>query len=247
MDPNIAKIAQEMDGGETTPPSGHKDAVKSDKGSQLTKGIALDVLAIIRDELGRLGCRLKDYYIDFTAAGFDISNIDIDIKDPQRIVDAVKEAEPEVRHEWSKRPTRYAYMAANVEIARRIKEELGLDYRAFAGEETGKVLVSLAEPKEEQPLPADQEIPDMLPPEIAQSIEEPLEMDQSPDMGMEEPMELPPEVTGPTTMPSPEEADMIPGESELEDMPIEGGDEPTEPALSPEEEEEKLKRPGMEF
>jgi hypothetical protein len=243
-DQNIDKIARAMDG-EQEPPKGHRDAVKSDKGSQLSKGIALDVLTIIRDELGKLGCRLKDYYVDFTATGFDISHIDIDIKDPQRIVDAVKEAEPEVRHEWSKRPTRYAYMAANIEIARRIKEELGLEYRAFAGQETGKVLVSVAEPKEEQPLPPSQETPDMLPPEIAQSVEEPLEMDQTDDLGIEEPIELPPSITGePTQMPAKEDADMIPGEAEIEDMPIEGGEEPTKPE---EEEPEKPMRPGIEF
>ena len=275
--PDINRIAKEMEPEVPTekdqPDKGHKDAVKSDKDSQLSAGIALDVVGIIRDELAGLGCRLKDYYIDFTANGFDISNIDIYVKDPQRIIDAIKEAEPEVRHEFSKKQNRYAYMAANVEVARRVSDELGLDYRAFVGEKTGRILVSVSEPKEEKPLPPSQEMP-MLPPEIAASVEEPLSHDEGlgggDDMGLggggglggglggigggPEGLGL-----GPSE-PLGDEANPEGGEGEIEEMPIEGeaeaaeGEEglgPEEGLELPEEEDltkpEKPARPGMEF
>lgn len=123
------------------------------KGSKLNTATSLDVLKIVRDELSRLGCRLVDYHIGFTASGFDITKIKIKCDDPRMVMDALKEAEPEVRHEFSHSPTKYAYTAANVEIARRVQEELGLDYEAFGFEDSDAVNVSVAEPKEEKPLP----------------------------------------------------------------------------------------------
>ena len=123
------------------------------KGSMLNTATSLDVLKIVRDELSRLGCRLVDYHVSFTAAGFDITKIKIKCDNPQMVMDALKEAEPEVRHEFTHAPTRYAYTAANVEIARRVQDELGLDYEAFGFEESDAVNVSVSEPKEELPLP----------------------------------------------------------------------------------------------
>lgn len=123
------------------------------KGSKLNNEIALDALKIVRDELNRLGCQLVDYYISFTAAGFDITKIKIKCDDPSVVLNALKEAEPEVRHEFSHSPTKYAYTAANVEIARRIQDELGLDYEAMTFEDSDAINVSISEPKEEKPLP----------------------------------------------------------------------------------------------
>ena len=274
--PGIDRIAKEMEPevppAKAPPDKGHRDAVTGENDSQLSNGIALDVVSIIRDELGSLGCRLKDYYIDFTVDGFDISKIDIAVKDPQRIIDAIKEAEPEVRHEFSKKQNRYAYMAANVEIARRVNDELGLDYKAFVGEKTGKILVSVNEPKEEKPLPPSQEMP-MLPPEIAASVEEPLSHDEG--LGGGEEMDLgggggggglgggiggdldslglgPSEPMAPGEEGAEGEGG---GEAEIEEMPIEGegeeGLEPEEELGLPEEDDlltpEKPARPGMEF
>jgi hypothetical protein len=250
-DPGVARIAQAMDadnGGGKPPPGaeGHRDAVKTDKESQLSKGVALDIITIVRDELNKNGCRLKNYYVDFTASGFDIADIEIDVKDQQRVIDIVKEAEPEVRHEFSKNPTKYAYMAANIEIARRVKEELGLDYRAYAGQKTGKILVSVNEPKEEMPLPPSQE--PGLPAELIAGVEEPPAHDDSIEgYGPGDEMELPPGLGvgggGPDELESmglgPSEPKT--GEQEIEEMPVEKTEE--EKA----EEEKKRMRPGMEF
>lgn len=123
------------------------------KGSKLNTATSLDVLKIVRDELSRLGCRLVDYHIAFTASGFDITKIKIKCDDPRMVMDALKEAEPEVRHEFSHAPTKYAYTAANVEIARRVQDELGLGYEALGFEDSDAVNVSVSEPKEEKPLP----------------------------------------------------------------------------------------------
>lgn len=122
-------------------------------GSKLNTATSLDVLKIIRDELSRLGCRLVDYRISFTAAGFDVTGIKIKCDDPRLVQDALKEAEPEVRHEFSHSPTKFAYTAANVEIARRVQDELGLDYEAMGFEDSDAINVSVMEPKEEKALP----------------------------------------------------------------------------------------------
>lgn len=133
---------------------GGKDANdEHPKGSKLNTATSLDVLKIIRDELSRLGCRLVDYRISFTASGFDVTKIKIKCDDPRMVMDALKEAEPEVRHEFTHSPTKYAYTAANVEIARRVQDELGLDYEAMGFEDSDAINVSVSEPKEEKPLP----------------------------------------------------------------------------------------------
>ena len=258
-DPGVARIAQAMDadnGGGKPPPGApnHRDAVKTDKESQLSKGVALDIISILRDELNKIGCRLKNYYVDFTASGFDIADLEIDVKDQQRVIDIVKEAEPEVRHEFSKNPTKYAYMAANIEIARRVKEELGLDYRAYAGQKTGKILVSVNEPKEEMPLPPSQEAG--LPAELIAGVEEPLQHDPNVEgYGPGEEMELPPGM-GPEAAPGegggPDELEAMglgpskpkTAEEEINEMPVEQSEEEGEEL--PEEEKKKL-RPGIEY
>lgn len=122
-------------------------------GSKLNTATSLDVLKIVRDELSRLGCRLVDYHVSFTAAGFDITKIKVKCDNPKLVQDALKEAEPEVRHEFSHMPTKYAFTAANVEIARRVQDELGLDYEAMGFEDADAINVSVQEPKEEKPLP----------------------------------------------------------------------------------------------
>lgn len=245
----IQQIANAMDDGSGKPPAGHpnhRDAVKSDNLSQLSKGIALDIVSIMRDELNKLGCRLKNYYVDFTASGFDIADIEIDVKDQQRVIDVVKEAEPEVRHEFAKSPTKYAYMAANIEIARRVKEELGLDYRAYAGQKTGKILVSVNEPKEEMPLPPSQEAG--LPAELIAGVEEPPAHDDSVEgYAPGEEMELPPGLGvgggGPDEL---EELGLGPsepgktGEEEIAELPIEQSEDE-------EDLENKPPRPGIEY
>lgn len=123
-------------------------------GSQLNSEVALDIVKIIKDELNQLGCRLTDYYIKFNTKGFDITDIDIEVNDPARIIDSLKEAEPSVRHEFSETPIKYAFMAANVSISERVHNELGLDYEGFGYEDGDGVSVSVGEPKEEKPLPA---------------------------------------------------------------------------------------------
>jgi hypothetical protein len=144
----IRRFAEALgDNGDKDPDDEHP------KGSKLNTATSLDVLKIVRDELSRLGCRLTDYRISFTAAGFDISKIKIKCDDPRLVQDALKEAEPEVRHEFSHSPTKFAYTAANVEIARRVQDELGLDYEAMGFEDSDAINVSVMEPKEEKPLP----------------------------------------------------------------------------------------------
>lgn len=122
-------------------------------GSKLSTAASLDVLKVVRDELSRLGCRLVDYRIKFTTRGFDITDVKVKCNNPKLVQDALKEAEPEVRHEFSHYPTKYAFTAANVEIARRVQDELGLDYEALGYEDSDAINVSVAEPKEEKPLP----------------------------------------------------------------------------------------------
>lgn len=165
-----------------------RDATKDERGSQLSNAVALDIVKIAQEELAKLGCRLKDYYIDFTTTGFDIKDFDIACDDPSRVIEVLKAADPSVRHEFSESPIKYAYMAANVEIARRVDEELGLDYQAFGFEDGDGVSVSVSEPKEEKSLPPE---PDMLSPDIIDSVESLPEPDQTPDLGIEEPLELP--------------------------------------------------------
>jgi hypothetical protein len=212
--------------------------VGGEKKSQLSTVIALDALTIVRDELSKLGCQLKNYYITFNAEGFDIDNIKIQCQDPSRIIEVLKVAEPEVRHEFSKSPTRYAYKAANIEIARRIDAELGLDYKALEFEKSDKVLVSIREPKEEKPLPPSQQ---GLPPEITQGVIEPFEPDQNADLGIEEPINLP-DMANDTQESIPKAiGDFMPDEITPEDEEEEEGIK--EPELGEEEEE----RPGREF
>jgi hypothetical protein len=161
------------------------DGVQNDKGSELSNAVALDVVAIVRDELHKIGCRLDDYYVDFNAGGFDISRIKIDTNDPARVIDIVKHADPSVRHEVSKQPNKYAYMAANVAIADRIRDELGLEYKALGSPKDGKdtVLVSVREPEEEKPLPPEQEFSE-LPPEVIHGVEEPIEPEEGGELDL---------------------------------------------------------------
>lgn len=126
---------------------------ESEKDSQLDNTVALDVLSIIKQELSNLGCRLKDYYIKFTTTGFEIVDVKIDVNDPQQVIDVLKEADPSVRHEFRKAPSKYALMAANVEVARRVSDELGLEYKALGYEKADKVAISVSEPVVEMPLP----------------------------------------------------------------------------------------------
>jgi hypothetical protein len=123
------------------------------KKSLLDNTVALDVLAILKQELSNLGCKLRDYYIRFTTAGFDITDIKIDVNDPRQIIDVLKEAEPLVRHHFHKAPSKYAMMAANVEVSRRVDAELGLDYKAVGYENADRVSLSVSEPVAEKPLP----------------------------------------------------------------------------------------------
>lgn len=126
---------------------------ESEEDSLLDNTVVLDVLAIIKQELTNLGCRLKDYYVQFTATGFDITKVKIDVSDPKRVIDILKEADPSVRHEFRKAPSKYAFMAANVEVARRVEDELGLTYKAIGYEGADRVALSVTEPPEEKPLP----------------------------------------------------------------------------------------------
>lgn len=151
----------------------NENGVTSEKGSKLSNATALDILKIVKDELSRLGCRLSNYYIDFNAEGFDITNIEVDCKDPQRILGVLSGSEPGVGHEFNNYPTKYAYMAANIEIAKRIQDELGLDYDAYGFDKTDGIIVSVKEPKEERiPMPKPELEPEGLPPEIIQSVED---------------------------------------------------------------------------
>lgn len=154
---------------------------KSKNKGLLDNTVALDVLSIIKQELSNLGCRLKDYYIRFTTAGFDITDIKIDVNDPKQIIDILKEADPAVRHEFGKAPSKYAFMAANVEVSRRVQDELGLDYKAVGFEDSDKVALSVTEPPVEKPLPASE----MTPTDIAGDMGDELDFQGEPEPGEE--------------------------------------------------------------
>lgn len=221
-----------------------------DHPSQLSLSMSLEVLNIVRQELHNVGCTLKDYRIDFTTKGFDIKNIKVNVPDPKRVVEILKQSQPEVRHEIDKSPTRYAMMVANVEIARRVNEELGLDYGAMAYPKADVVAISVQEPKEEKPLPEPPK-PDTVPQDVVDAVEEPIGPDQNvEDLGIEEPMQVPPDSATPPGAPGgvPEPLEMPMDDLDI-DMEPEGPGEGEDDlgGLEDEVEEPEGPRPGREY
>jgi len=205
---------------------------EDDTNSQLSTEISLDVIRIVRDELSKFGCDLKDYHIDFNVEGFNISDVKLSCPNPSIIIDVLKTTEPEVRHEYFNAPTKYAFKAANIEIAKRINDELGLDYKGFEYKNSDKISMSVREPEVEKPLPQEE-----LPPAIINSVEEPIEPETGEDLGIEEPIELPPELS-----------QMTPEEELMTDEDVQEAEPSSEDLAEIERIKEAEKgRPGREY
>lgn len=183
MNLDIQKIAQAIDdmggklpggfeGGETKGapkegPSFFPDLMHPDKEevptnvkhrkSMLDTASAIAVVALLKKELHKIGCTLKDYRIEFTLNGVDINNIKVgtpNIEDLRKKIDKLDDAD---KARISDKVTSMALVAINDPLKERIKKEMGLDISFFEYEKADVGAASLGIAKEE-------EKPEMPPP-----------------------------------------------------------------------------------
>jgi hypothetical protein len=207
--------------------------IYKEKDSKLKASHVIDIVNVIEHELHNVGCSLKDYKVSFNPSGFDISNIKVVINDRNKVIDVVKEAFPEVRHELDKHPNKYVWLAVNVSISEHAISKFGLDYVAYVKEPSDKIFITVSEPKYEKPISKTTEIDD-----ISNNI---LNIDQS-DL---ENAELPYKEQPREELPNPQEiANKLPEEIQPEESKLsEFESELTEPEIP----EEQPKRKGSEY
>ena len=183
-----------MGGADEPPPQNIKH-----KKSMLDTATAVSVVALLKQELHKIDCNLKDYRIEFTVNGVDINNITVGTADVEALRARTSDLDDEEKARIASKVTTLAMVAVNDALKERVKQELGLDLSLFEYENADIGAASLGFPEPEEPEEANPiqdiansiEVPPMAgetPPEapaLPGSEEMPVEpgLEGAPDMG----------------------------------------------------------------
>lgn len=175
-----------LSGREETPPS-----VKHKK-SMIETGTAISVVSILKQELHKIGCTLKDYRIEFTINGVDINNIKIGTNNVEELRGKLGDLDAEEKARIASKITTLALVAVNEPFKERIKQDLGLNISLFEYDNADMGAASLGVPDEPEMDPI-QGIADTIPDMGMPPAEEPAApAPEEPAMPVEPSMEQPP-------------------------------------------------------
>lgn len=199
-------------------PSEDVPTISKNKKSMLDTSSAIAVVAMLKKELHKIGCTLKDYRIEFTLNGVDINNITVGTPNIEELRKKIDKLPDDDKARLSDKVTAMALVAINDPLKKRIKDEMGMDIKFFEYEKADIGAASLGVAPEE---PEEPPMPPMLPPMAAPALtpEAPAPEGAAAELGAGE---LPP--------PPPEEGGEMAVEPELEGAPDVGAVDITGPA-----------------
>lgn len=131
--------------------------------SMLDTSSAIAVIALLKKELHKIGCTLKDYRIEFTLNGVDINNIKVGTPNIEDLRKKIEKLSDEDKSRISDKVTTMALVAVNEPLKERIKKEMGLDISFFEYEkaDVGAASLGIAKEKEEPEVPPMPPMPPM--------------------------------------------------------------------------------------
>lgn len=131
--------------------------------SMLDTASAIAVIALLKKELHKIGCTLKDYRIEFTLNGVDINNIKVGTPNIEDLRKKIDKLDDEDKSRISDKVTTMALVAVNEPLKERIKKEMGLDISFFEYEkaDVGAASLGIAKEKEEPQMPPVPAMPPM--------------------------------------------------------------------------------------
>lgn len=139
-DDEIKNIADKSE--ELAEPDGEKieslaQFVGPDEGSILDDETALSALRLLKSVLSDVDCIVYDFRIGFDPTGFDIKGLRIKCRNPQSVLDALKDIETmpgqlKPQSLYNKLPNSYSISAILGILKSRAEDELGLSVRAAA-------------------------------------------------------------------------------------------------------------------
>jgi hypothetical protein len=213
-----------------------KDRRPKPRPSVISTAEAINVLALLKQELQRIDCILKSYYIRAHVRGLDIEKIQVYCSDMAALRNRVMDmdGDEQIEHDRMQKVTSLALLAVSGKFKNRLRDELRLEAQLFDFEDSDMGIVSVTVPIERMEPPAPMPAP--LPP-----MPEPM------DMPMPSGEEEVPESLGGETSPlpsaedqvySPNDGEMDLGSPEEESAPTPGlpGDDELPGAVNPEDE-----------
>jgi hypothetical protein len=128
---------------DNTPPETHQN-------SDVDTATAISVVAALKQELGKIGCTLKDYQIKPNLNGFDLENIRVGTENIDELRKMVPNMDGENRHKIANKVASLALRAISDGMAMRMKDEFGFDMKAFEydGADVGSIAFNVQAPED---------------------------------------------------------------------------------------------------
>lgn len=101
------------------------------KTSRFTSDQSLEFVRIVKEALSSVGCELVDWWVDFTTAGLEISNIKTTCQDNTLVIDKIRDRMPEVVSGFAGQPNYYA-MISVISSIKANAMDAGFDVSAFS-------------------------------------------------------------------------------------------------------------------
>ncbi len=178
-----------LSGKEEPPPQSIKH-----KKSMLDTATAVSVVSLLKQELHKIGCTLKDYRIEFTVNGVDINNITVGTDNVEELRSKVGDLDDDEKARVASKVTTLAMIAVNDALKERVKQDLGLNISLFEYDNADMGAASLGLPEPEDPI---QDIANTI------DIEQPMGGMGGPEMGAEPEMPVDPGLEGAPDMGAP--------------------------------------------
>lgn len=141
-----------------------KEKSESKRPSVISIPEAINVVALLKKELKKINCNLKNYFIRTHIRGIDIEKITVFCSDVRNLRKTVKKMDTNkvLEHDRMQKTTSLALIAISKKFKKKLKNELRLEAQLFDFEDSDYGIISVTVPikkKEKEPEPSTPEMP----------------------------------------------------------------------------------------
>lgn len=141
-----------------------KEKSESKRPSVISIPEAINVVSVLKKELKKINCNLKNYFIRTHIRGIDIEKITVFCSDIRELRKMVKKMDTEkvLEHDRMQKTTSLALIAISKKFKRKLKNELRLEAQLFDFEDSDYGIISVTVPikkEEEEQKPETPQIP----------------------------------------------------------------------------------------